>query len=107
LNLAAFLADPGVAYKGNDAAGLEQILNQKYIAFFQNSGWEAFYNWRRTGLPKTFISTGSGINATGKIPRRWQYSVDEQTYNTENYKAAIMAQFGGTDDLNKDLWLTK
>jgi hypothetical protein len=107
VNLAAFLADPGVAYKGNDAAGLEQILNQKYIAFFQNSGWEPFYNWRRTGLPKTFISTGSGINAVGKIPRRWQYSVDEQTYNTDNYKTAITTQFGGTDDLNKDLWLTK
>ncbi|GAB3221009.1 SusD/RagB family nutrient-binding outer membrane lipoprotein [Spirosoma arcticum] len=106
-NIAAFLANPGVAYKGDNAEGLEQILNQKYVAFFQNSGWEAFYNWRRTGFPRTFISTGSGINAAGRIPRRWQYSVDEQTYNTENYKAAITAQFGGTDDLSKDIWLTK
>ena len=33
---------------GNTAAGLTQILTQKYVAFFQNSGLEAFYNQRRT-----------------------------------------------------------
>lgn len=103
----AFLANAGVAYKGDNADGLEQILNQKYVAFFQNSGYEAFYNWRRTGLPRTFATTGGGLNASGKIPRRWQYPVDEQTYNSTNYQAAIKSQFGGTDDLNQDTWLTK
>lgn len=103
----AFLNNAGVVYKGDNADGLEQILNQKYIAFFQNSGYEPFYNWRRTGFPRTFVSTGSGLNANGKIPRRWQYPVDEQTYNPDNYQAAIKSQFGGTDDLNQDTWLTK
>jgi hypothetical protein len=103
----AFLSNAGVAYKGDNAAGLEQILNQKYVAFFQNSGYEPFYNWRRTGFPRTFVSTGSGINAAGRIPRRWQYPVDEQTYNAANYQAAVQSQFGGTDDLNQDTWLTK
>jgi hypothetical protein len=103
----AFLANTGVAYKGNNAGGLEQILNQKYVAFFQNSGYEAFYNWRRTGLPRTFVTTGGGLNSSGKIPRRWQYPVDEQTYNADNYNAALKSQYGGTDDLNQDTWLTK
>jgi hypothetical protein len=103
----AFLANAGVAYKGDNADGLEQILNQKYVAFFQNSGYEPFYNWRRTGLPRTFVSTGSGLNAAGRIPRRWQYPVDEQTYNADNYLAALKSQFGGTDDLYQDTWLTK
>ena len=103
----AFLANTGVVYKGDNASGLEQILNQKYVAFFQNSGYEPFYNWRRTGLPRTFVSTGGGINAAGKIPRRWQYPVDEQTNNTANYQAAVQSQFGGNDDLNQDTWLTK
>jgi hypothetical protein len=103
----AFLANTGVAYKGNNADGLEQILNQKYVAFFQNSGYEAFYNWRRTGFPRTFVTTGGGLNSSGKIPRRWQYPVDEQTYNADNYNAALKSQFGGTDDLNQDTWLTK
>ena len=102
-----FLNNAGVVYKGNNADGLEQILNQKYVAFFQNSGYEPFYNWRRTGYPRTFVSTGSGLNANGKIPRRWQYPVDEQTYNPDNYRAALQSQFGGTDDLNQDTWLTK
>jgi hypothetical protein len=103
----AFLANAGVAYKGDNANGLEQILNQKYVAFFQNSGYEPFYNWRRTGLPRTFATTGSGLNGNGKIPRRWQYPVDEQTYNSDNYQAAVKSQFGGADDLNQDTWLTK
>jgi hypothetical protein len=103
----AFLNNSGVAYKGDNAAGLEQILNQKYVAFFQNSGYEPFYNWRRTGFPRTFVSTGSGLNASGRIPRRWQYPVDEQTYNADNYTAALKSQYGGTDDLNQDTWLTK
>ncbi len=102
-----FLNNSNVTYKGDNANGLEQILNQKYVALFQSSGYEPFYNWRRTGLPRTFVSTGGGINASGVIPRRWQYPVDEQTYNPDNYRAAIQGQFGGTDDLNQDTWLTK
>lgn len=107
ISISNFLNDPGVVYKGDNTDGLEQILNQKYVAFHQNSGYEAFYNWRRTGLPKSFAATGGGINSSGLIPRRWQYPVDEQTYNTTNYKAALQSQFGGTDDLNKDTWALK
>lgn len=102
-----FLADPGVVYKGDNAAGLEQILNQKYVAMFQNSGWEPFYNWRRTGFPRTFITQGAGLNAAGRLPRRWQYPVDESTFNPDNYKSAVQNQFGGTDDLYADLWALK
>jgi len=103
----AFLTNAGVVYKGDNAAGLEQILNQKYVAFFQNSSYEPFYNWRRTDFPRTFVTTGGGLNAAGRIPRRWQYPVDEQTYNADNYLSAVKSQFGGTDDLNQDTWLTK
>ncbi|MFC0182213.1 Starch-binding associating with outer membrane [Pseudarcicella hirudinis] len=107
VSISNFLKNPAVVYMGDNADGLKQILTQKYIAFFQNSGWEAFYNQRRTGYPSTFVTTGSGLNAVGKLPRRWQYPVDEQTYNTENYTKAIQSQFGGTDDLYKDLWSLK
>jgi Starch-binding associating with outer membrane len=96
-----------IAYVGNTDAGLKQIIEQKYVAFFVNSGWEPFYNWRRTGYPSTFATTGSGINGSGKIPMRWLYPVDETTYNSANASAAIQGQFGGTDDLNKMMWLLK
>jgi hypothetical protein len=95
------------AYKGNTEAGLAQILEQKYVAFFQNSGWEAFYNWRRTGFPDTFVTSGVGINAQSKVPIRWQYPVDEITYNSVNAKAAIQSQYGGTDDIFAKMWLLK
>jgi hypothetical protein len=96
-----------VAYAGDNAAGLTQILQQKYIAFFNNSGWEAYYNWRRTGVP-TFSQGGAGIGTPNNlIPRRWQYAQDEALYNTQNYKAAVQSQYSGADDITKDLWLTK
>lgn len=95
-----------VAYAGG-AAGLQQILEQKFIAFFQNSGWEAFYNQRRTGFP-AFGQGGAGIGtASGKLPRRWQYPVGEQNENSVNWKAAVQSQFGGNDDVMQDTWLTK
>lgn len=49
VNVADYLRQAEVSYKGDNAEGLKQILEQKYVAFFQNSGWEAFFNQRRTG----------------------------------------------------------
>lgn len=106
-NVTNFLANPGVVYAGDNPAGLTQILTQKYVAFWQNSGWEAFYNWRRTGVP-AFGQGGPGIGTTtGAIPLRWQYPLDEGTYNTANYQSAIQSQYGGTDDITKAMWLIK
>lgn len=101
-----FLNNANVVYKGDNADGLKQILQQKYVAFFENSGWEAFYNWRRTGFP-VFANNGSGINPAGVIPVRWQYPIDEQNNNNANYTAAVASQYGGTDDVNKLMWLLK
>lgn len=95
-----------IAYKSG-ADGLRQILEQKYVALFLNSNWEAFYNYRRTGIP-TFAQGGPGIGTDGnKIPRRWQYPVNTTTENAQNYQSAIQSQFGGTDDVMQDTWLTK
>ncbi|MBC7401484.1 MAG: SusD/RagB family nutrient-binding outer membrane lipoprotein [Mucilaginibacter sp.] len=103
---ATFLAN--IAYNvGNPATALTQILQQKYVAFFMNSGWEAFYNCRRTGVP-ALSAGGSGTGTTGNvIPKRWLYPLDEINANSANYKAAIASQYGGTDDVMKDIWLTK
>ena len=105
--MTAFYAQPAIAYKGDNADGRAQILTQKYIAMWQNSGFEAYFNWRRTGFPLTFVTSGPGINATGIVPRRFQYPTAEAAYNPVNYNSAIQSQFGGTDDLNKDIWILK
>ncbi len=106
IKTAVYFAQPEVAYKGNTPDGLKQILEQKYIAFFQNSGWEPYYNWRRTGIP-TFLEGGVGINASKKIPRRFQYPPSEKNENSVNYNEAIMDQFNGDDNLYLDIWLVK
>lgn len=94
-----------VKYAGNNAMGLNQILLQKYLAFFQNSGWEAYFNYRRTGVP-AFL-TGTGTGNSGRIPKRFQYPASEQTTNPANWKSAIQSQFAGSDDINADMWLIK
>jgi len=96
-----------VTYAGDNATGLTQILNQKYVSFFLNSGFESYYQWRRTGVP-TFKEGGVGIGTpTFKIPLRWQYPIDESTYNATNNKSALTSQYGGTDDLYAKMWLIK
>lgn len=94
-----------VKYTGNNADGLKQVLLQKYLAFFQNSGWEAYFNWRRTGTP-TFL-TGPGTGANGVIPKRWQYPTSERATNETNLLSALQSQYGGNDDINAAMWIIK
>jgi hypothetical protein len=101
-----YLAQESVAYAGNNETGLQQILTQKYLAFFQNSGQEAYFNFRRTGVPA--FHQGPGTGNGGKIPTRWLYPVSEATNNTVNYKAALKSQFGSeVESVNEKLWMDK
>lgn len=105
-NVTAYLAQPMVVYAGNNATGLQQILEQKYLAFFQQSGQEAYFNFRRTGIPA--FRTGPGTGNNGVIPMRWLYPQAERTNNPENYAQAIATQFGSAgDNLNTDIWINK
>ena len=107
IDVNSFLNNPSVSLSSNSDSARVQIITQKYVSFFQNSGWEAFYNWRRTGVP-AFSQGGSGIGTPSNlIPRRWEYPQDEINYNNANYSSAISSQFGGKDDLTQDTWLTK
>ena len=83
-----------------------QILTQKYLAFFQNSGWETYNNYRRTGVPTFLTEVGTGNS--GPIAKRWQYPSSERTTNAANYKAALITQFGAeTEDMNAEMWIKK
>lgn len=105
-DFSTYYAQSAVKYAGNNADGLEQILSQKYYAFFQNSGWEAYFNYRRTGVP-TFL-TGTGTGNSGRIPKRFQYPALEQVSNETNWADAVSRQFGGSDDdINGEMWLIK
>lgn len=100
-----YYSQPGVKYSaGTD--GLNKILTQKYLAFFQNSGWEAYFNYRRTGVP-AFEQGGPGTGNSGTIPKRFQYPVSEATTNKTNLDAALAAQYGGKDDINQAPWAVR
>ena len=99
----AYLAQAKVKYAGNTADGLAQILKQKYLAMAQNSGMEAYYNWRRTGIP-AFL-TGVGIGNQGKIPLRFKYPNAEYNTNKANLDAALARQSFTNDDLFGKMWI--
>jgi len=92
--------------KLDKSKAIEQILTQKYLAFFMNSGMEAYFNWRRTGFPTLY--TGVGTGNSGRIALRWQYPTSELSTNRANRDAAINAQFSSSvDDINHVIWLLK
>jgi hypothetical protein len=102
----AYYTQNSVKYSSDKQTALSQILTQKYLAFFQNSGWEAYNNYRRTGVP-TFL-TGVGTGNSQRIAKRWQYPSSERTTNAANYHAALTSQFGAdTDDINSEMWIYK
>jgi hypothetical protein len=106
VSVTSYLNQAAVKYNGNNATGLQQILTQKYLAFFQHSGLEAYFNFRRTGIPA--FHQGPGTGNGGVIPRRWLYPGAEKNVNTNNLNAAIANQFGGAgDDLDNEMWLLK
>lgn len=100
---AAYFAQTGVQYAGNTNAGLNQILLQKYLAFGRNSGYEGYYQWRRTGIP-TFL-TGPGVGNSNVIPLRFQYPSNEKQTNGTNYTAAVQSQYSGNDNINAKMWV--
>jgi len=101
-----YLAQPSVEYSGNNATGLSQILTQKYISLFQQSGFEAYFNYRRTGIPAFHSGPGTGNNST--IPKRWLYPTTEKNVNLDNLNDAVSSQFGAEgDNLNSELWLNQ
>ncbi|WP_374949171.1 SusD/RagB family nutrient-binding outer membrane lipoprotein [Mucilaginibacter sp.] len=103
-NFASYYSQATVKYTA-DAAGINRILQQKYLALFRHSGLESYFTYRRTGIP-TF-TTGPGTGNGGRIAQRFKYPSAERTSNAANYKAALDSQFGGNDDINGLMWILK
>jgi hypothetical protein len=104
-NFATYYAQASVQLSATTATAINQIVLQKYIACFQNSGYEGYYNSRRTGVPA--FQGGAGVGNNGDVPKRWAYPVSEQVQNKANWTAALSAQQFSADDLNQTMWLIK
>jgi hypothetical protein len=95
-----YIAGPNVAF--NPANAIPMIITQKYIALFMQSGWEAFFEQRRTGIPT--LNVGPGTYNNQKVPKRWLYPQSEYDYNKENVEAAVDRQYA-TDNVNEVMWV--
>ena len=104
-SFSSYYAQPAVQLSTSLPTAVSQIVLQKYIAMFESSGYEAYYNWRRTGYPA--FQNGNGVGNNGVVPLRWAYPVTEQTQNAVNWKAALANQGFSADDLNQTMWLLK
>ena len=104
-NFSNYYAQSSVTLSATPATAISQIVLQKYIVCFENSGYEGYYNYRRTGVPA--FQGGSGVGNNGIIPKRWAYPSSEQSQNKANYTAALSAQQFSANDLNQTMWLLK
>jgi Starch-binding associating with outer membrane len=96
---ASYFTQPLVAYTGTQPEKLSKIATQKWVSLFFN-GLEAWYDWRRTGLPA--LAPGiSNLNGN-KIPVRYIYPLAEQSLNAVGRSAAVSRQ--GEDNLNSKVW---
>ena len=96
---ANYFALPEVAYSGTQVEKLNKIGFQKWVSlYFQ--GLEAWFDWRRTGIPA--LTPGPSNQNNNKIPVRFRYPIIEQSLNAVGYQGAIQRQ--GPDDLNSKMW---
>ena len=99
-----YLDNPDIQLQtGNE---IQQIMTQKHIALFLNTGWQMFYEHRRAGFPE-FNVEGGGILNNGRIPKRFLYPTSETVNNPENLNAAIQRQYPEGDNINEVMWLLK
>jgi hypothetical protein len=96
----AYLAQPGVAYKGGPA-GLKQIAYEKWVALF-NLETEAYSEYRRLDYP--VLKPGPEA-VTNTVPTRLPYPDIENSLNATNLKAAQGAQ--GATDISGHVWWDK
>jgi hypothetical protein len=99
---AGYFTQTGVAYTGTQQEKLVKIGTQKWIALFFN-GLEAWYDWRRTGIP-ALTPSASNLN-NNRLPVRFTYPLSEQSLNGANREDALGRQ--GADDLNTRVWWDK
>jgi hypothetical protein len=101
---AGYLQQAGISYDVSAPADaqLQQIITQKYFAYFFND-YQAWFEKRRTGYP--VLPRGPGIPAENQFPNRIPYPTYLQSLNPQNLAAAVAAM--GGDDSNIKVWWDK
>jgi len=88
----------------NASKALEVIHTEYWVSHFMQF-YEAYSNWRRTGIPALTPVNYPGNNSNGTIPRRHQYPLRETVVNNANLQAAA-SRMGG-DTFTSRMWWDK
>ncbi len=99
---ASYFTQLTVAYSGSTSEKLTKIATQKWISLFFN-GLEAWFDWRRSGLP--LLTPGTSNLNNNLIPVRFIYPLAEQSLNATNRASAVSRQ--GDDTINTPVWWDK
>lgn len=103
-----YLGNQGVKFASAFQEQLSQIIWQKYILTFLQTPYNAFFEYRRTGVPNIPINPKSNRNIpSDKMPLRWMYPSEELDYNMDNVSKSISDQYGGSDDYMGVMWILK
>lgn len=97
-DIAAYLAQPSVAYATAAGNYKQKIGIQKYLALYMD-GFDAWTEQRRLDYPKLLTPT----DAKSGYPVRYTYPVTEQNLNSPNWSAASAA-IGGDKVETKLFW---
>lgn len=100
-DVAAYLAQPAVAYATATGTWRQKIGIQSWYAYYFR-GFEAWTNWRRLDYPR-LIASPRHVQAVNGIPVRYTYAVSDQTLNNVNYTAAA-AKIGGDKAETRLFW---
>jgi hypothetical protein len=105
-DIQTYLSQPAIPLK--TGTEIQQIITQKYISMFMNTGLQPFFENLRTGFP-VFEVAGAGVvnqvNGVNAVPKRWMYPIDEIGNNATNVNNAIKSQYPGGDNINGVMWL--
>lgn len=98
-----YLQNPLVAFSNAlpEKDQLTKILMQKYLRSFHQGGWNAYFDYLRTGMPEFRTIQGT------KTAYRWMYPNEEYNLNATHVAAAIQAQFSGSDQISNKTWWLK
>jgi hypothetical protein len=78
---------------------MDRLMSQKYLALFFD-GFEAWYEYRRTGLPN--LPIGPSVANQGILPTRFEYPLIVKATNKQNYDAISQAM--GGDNMRVKVW---
>lgn len=83
LDGSAYIAQPNLEFT-TQADARNKIAQQEWIALYGQGGFEAWTEWRRTGIPALTPAFEGAVN---QIPSRLYYPTTEQTLNKASYDA--------------------